>query len=303
MTKISPLDAGKLQSILDVARAGSPSAAASHGAAQPSTLYRQIEAAEREAGCQLFIRKQGQWRPTALGNRLVDIAAVLENHLRDFALAAAAQSERAGGLLRVTASDAQAHFYLVKRLADFHLKYPDLSVELLITNQRLDLAMGEADVALRPHAQPGDGLIGRRVGRMLHAVYAADGYLARKTEPPTADDVATHSVLAYGRELSHFTAATWTVHALRGGTAIASFNTVTALARAVESGLGIAVLPCFVGDHLQNTKRLFAAGNGLPADIWLLCDKRLRRSRKVTAFLQHFAQAFKQDASLFEGSN
>ncbi len=301
MTTDALLDAGKLHGILAVARAGSPSAAASKAGVQPSTLYRQIEAAEIEVGSPLFVRRQGVWTPTALGNRLVKIAAELENRLRDFGLAAAAQDGRAAGLLRVTVSDAQAHYYLAARLNAFYAEHPDLSVELLITNRRLDLANGEADIALRPHSQPGDGLVGRRVGRMTHAVYGAESYLVGKPLPRTADDLTGHRLLAYGRELSHFSAAQWTTQMLRSNTAAARFNTVTGLARAVEGGLGLAVLPCFVGHQLHKTRMLFAADNGLPSDIWLLCHEQQRRAKKVTAFLRHFAGAIKADANLFEG--
>lgn len=295
------LDAGKLQAILAVAQAGSPSAAASKQGVQPSTIYRQIEAAESQAGSPLFHRRQGAWTPTALGVRLVDIAAELENRLREFSLVAAAQDSRAAGLLRVTASDAQAHFYLADRLSGFHNKHPNLSVELLITNHRLDIAIGEADIALRPHSQPGDGLVGRRVGRMLHAVFGSENYLLGKPQPRKPDDLEGHQLLAYGSELAHFSAAQWTTQLLQTKTATARFNTVTGLARAVEGGLGLAVLPCFVGKQLLKTRMLFLADNGLSADIWLLCNAQQRRIEKITAFVRYFAAAIKADAQLFEG--
>ncbi len=301
MTKVASLDAGTLQAVLEVARAGSPSGAASKGDMQPSTLYRRIDAAERKVGAPLFFRHQGMWKPTALGNNLVEIAAELENRLRDFALAAAAHNVRAEGVLRVTTSDAFAHFYLASRLCNFHREHPGLRVELLTTNLRLDLTKGEADIALRPHSQPGDGLIGRCLGRMFHAVYGSKKYGGVRPLPRSADDLKGHHIIAYGTELSHFSAAQFTNDLLKGDAAIASFNTVTGLARAVESGLGLAALPCFVGDQLPNTQKLFPVDNGLPADIWLLCHEKQRRTKKARAFLSHFAAAIKADAPLFEG--
>ena len=294
-------ETAKLPAILAVARDGSPSAAAQRIGLQPSTLYRQIQSAEHAVGSPLFFRRNGTWTPTPIGKRLVDIAVELESRLIDFNLVASAHDQRAEGLLRVTASDAQANFYLSGKLADFKAHFPLLTVELIVTNRRLDLANGDADIALRPHSQPGDGLVGRRVGRILHAVYGAQHYLDRIAPIRSYDDLHHAEIIDYGQKISHFSAAQSTANMLRGKRTVARFDSITSMARAVEAGLGLAVLPCFVGDQLVSTRKLFLADDGLPSDIWLLCHKSQRRSPKVSNFVRYFANIIRRDSLVFEG--
>jgi DNA-binding transcriptional LysR family regulator len=294
-------DAFRLSVLLSVARAGSPSSAAKLAGAQPATLYRQIDAMETAAGTRLFVRQRGQWTLTPLGRKLVDIAAELDRKLIDFNLAAAAQNDQAAGLLRVTASDAFANFYLAQKLAGFAAAAPGIAVELIVTNKRIDLAKGEADLAIRPHSQPGDGLVGRRAGRITHAVFAADSYLETRSGIKLDRNLTSHDILAYGRDMSHFDAAQWTAQLLRGRNPIGRFNDLTSMARAVEGGLGIAVLPLFVGRQLNKTQCIAPAGGGLPADIWLLCHESQRKNAKVKAFLRHFAEEIRRDAGQFDG--
>lgn len=302
MENFARLDPGRLRSVLAVALSGSPARAAVALGVQPSTLYRQIQTIEVQTGSPVFRRHHGNWIPTVLGQKLVEIASQLERQLRDFELAADVLDGRIGGVLRVTVSDAQANYYVASRLAAFHAAHPGLIVELVITNRRLDLARGEADVAMRPHSQPGDGHIGRRVGRVVHAVYGGKRYLSGKNRPTTPADLVHHTILAYGHELSHFSAAQWTTEMIRGKAPAARFNEVTAMARATEAGLGLAVLPCYVGDQLADIEKVMPAGDGLPADIWLLYHKAQRNNAKIKTFIRYFAATIRSDGALFEGS-
>ena len=294
------MDATHLSVLLAIARSGSPSAAAAKEDAQPATLYRQIDALEKAAGAKLFMRLRGLWTPTPLGHKLIEIAAGLERKLVDFSLAAAAEDEKAAGLLRVTASDAFAGFYLASRLAGFAASTPGITVELIVTNLRLDLGKGEADIAIRPHSHPGNGLFGRRAGRMHHGLFASNAYIARMGLPVGAEHCADHEIIAYGREIAHFDAAHFTAALLRGKTPVARMNDLVSMAKAVEAGLGLAALPNFVGRQLAGTRYLMPAGNGLPVDIWVLCHESQRKNAKVKAFTRYFANQIKLDASLLQ---
>lgn len=294
------MDATHLSVLLAIARSGSPSAAAAKEDAQPATLYRQIDALEKAAGAKLFTRLRGQWSPTPLGLKLIEIASGLERKLGDFSLAAAAEDEKASGLLRVTSSDAFAGYYLASRLAGFAVSVPGITVELIVSNRRLDLGKGEADIAIRPHSHPGDGLFGRRAGRMNHSLFASNAYIERMGLPASLEQCAVHDVIAYGREIAHFDAAHFTAAMLRRKNPVARMNDLVSMARAVEGGLGLAALPNFVGRQLAGTRLLMPAGNGLPVDIWILSHETQRKNAKVKAFTRYFANQIRLDASLLQ---
>ena len=297
------LDDVRYSTVLAIARAGSPSAAALATGGQATTLYRQIEAIETAVGSPLFLRDRRGWTPTPLGRHLIEIAVELARRMNDFSLSASAFESRKRGLLRVTLSDAFSGFYLAQRLPGFVEANPGFTVELIVTNRRLDLSKGEADIAIRPHSQPGDGLVGRRAGKMLHALFASEAYLRGRQVPTSIDDLSRHHLLAYGDDIGDFDAARWTADMPYKQNIIGRFSDVTSIARAVEGGLGVAFLPIFVGAQLKATRRLWQAGDGLPTDIWLLCHSSQRRNLKATAFIRHFAKTIKRDAHLFSAGS
>jgi DNA-binding transcriptional LysR family regulator len=297
----SSLNPSMLRAVLAIARSGSPSQAATALRVTPSTIYRQIDSLEHDIGNRVFERHRDGWTPNQFGKKLVEIATKTESGLRDFQLLVQSNDNRTSGLLRVTVSDGEANFYVARKLAALLARHPELTIELLVTNRRLDLASGEADVAIRPHSQPGEGLTGRRAGVMLHAIYAAQSYLQEHGVPRQPSDLSQHHVCGYGEALSHFSAATWTMRQLGGTRPVARFDQLTALARAVEGGMGLAVLPCYIGDQLADSKLIMYAGDGLPADIWLISHRSQRKNIKVRNFFAFFQSAFRQDAALFKG--
>src|SRR5262249_31766693 len=190
------------------------------------------------------------------------------------------------GPLRVSASDGLAEAYLVPLLAGFARTMKSPAIELVVDNQFADLHRRKADIAVRPSQKPGEGLVGRRAGKLAHALYGATPLLRRLGMPTSPSDLARHDACVLADALAHHTAARWWSKRIRKQVNVSFIaNTEMSLAAAISAGMGIGILPCFLGDRLAGVTRVTTIPVGPPVDIWLVTHPALRRNSAIPGFI------------------
>lgn len=291
-----------LAAMLATQRLASPSKAARALGRAPSSVYRAIERLEAEAGAPLFLRSALGWKPTAEGLRIVQFGERIEAEIAETELVLLRGKRRFPAPVRVSASDSFAA-YLAPVLVAFAEREPDAVIELIADNNFVDLVRRQADIAVRPDMRPGDGLVGQRAGKLAHALYGATALLERHGMPQTIADLHRYAICALTPTLPHFTASNWWKglvgsHGMRV-TFIA--NTETALAAAIAAGVGIGVLPRFIGDRLDGVLRLPSIQIGEPVDIWLITHPKLRENAMVRSLIRVLAAAIRKDSRLAAG--
>jgi DNA-binding transcriptional LysR family regulator len=107
-------------------------------------------------------------------------------------------SERPTGDLKVTTTVGLGSIWLAQRVAEFLDLYPDVRIELILTNEELDLAMREADVAIRLRRPAQPDLIQRRLFTVHFHVYASKDYIKRFGEPKSLEDLDNHRIISFG---------------------------------------------------------------------------------------------------------
>jgi len=290
-----------MQTALAVAQARSPARGAKQLGISIATVYRHVDALERSLGIQIFNRKHTGWSLRDDMRVLMSAGEEIEQVLRraeDEMRAGAGMSRQT---LRIALSDGIAEYYVASRLQAFCEANQTIQPDLIISSEFADLARGEADVAIRPDMDPGDTLVGRRAGQMSHAIYAAQDYIAKNGRPSGLQDLDTHRICGYGPALEHYTAARWLESTVRNDAIVARFGNTGAIASAVRDGLGIGLLPCFIGDCLADLIPVVTIEGALPVDLWLVTAAASRKLPKVRAFIRYFAGAMRDDLSLFRG--
>lgn len=290
-------------SVLATYRSGSPVRAAKSMSRAPSTIYRAIDRLEKEIGAPLFDRLTTGWLPTEIGQRIIRLAETLEREIVETEFYLLEQNKDFPGPLRLSASDGLAEGYLAPIVAEFASLNRDLTIELIVDNQFADLARRQADIAVRPHHKPGEGLVGRRAGKLAHAVYGAASLFDGHAMPTSTADLRRFRRCVLSPELDRHTAAGWGagIEPSRGGVALIA-NTEMGLASAIAAGAGIGVLPCFLGDGLKGVRRIPSIAVGAPVDIWLVTHSALRKNPVVRALLQTLSDAMKRDAVKLAGT-
>jgi DNA-binding transcriptional LysR family regulator len=293
-----------LAALLATARSGSPSKAARVLGRAPSSIYRAIERLEKDVGAKLFARADTGWTATKAGLKVVRLGERIQTDIAETELALLHRSQQFPAPLRVSASDGFATF-LAPILADFAAARPDVLVELVVDNNLVDLARREAEIAIRPDKRPGDVVVGQRAGKLAHGLYGSARALGLHGMPKSAAELGGHRICVLTAALPHFTASSWWKEqrwAERPNVAFIA-NTETALAAAIRAGVGIGVLPRFLGDRLDGIMRIPTIQIGDPVDIWLVTHASLRQNGVVRSLIRVLAAAIRKDAALFAGSS
>lgn len=284
-----------LRMFLAVARAGSLSGAARALGVNHSTVFRRVGAFEEALGVRLFERLQGGYVLTAAGDEMLETAIRLEEEIASLGRKITGQDLRLSGTIRLTTIDMLALGLLPRHLASFRANYPGIDLEVAVSNAAVNLGRREADVALRVSNQPPETLVGRRVGRLVFAVYVAAASVGMTGAAPSAEDDwigfdSDHEALV--RRFARF---------LPEVRPIFRVNSVAAAIAAAKAGIGLAPLPCGIADLEPDLVRVASLPDDFTLDLWLLTHEDLRRTARIRAFLDFLANALAGEAPLLEG--
>lgn len=281
-----------LRFLVVIGREGTLAAAARRLKVDQTTVARRLRALEDKLGTPLFERGEGRWHPTPVGARVLERAGRIEEDVAGVLRLAEAGGRAVSGQVRITAVSAIIGEYLVPTLPGLYARHPDLSVELLASNDNLSVARREADIAIRL-ARPasGDFLI-RKLADVGFALYGA----ARGDLPVRPGDW-----VAYNADLTH-TPEMRQLEAMRGnGRVRLRSNSLRGLARAVADGIGQGILPCFLADPDAGLVRLGGPAPLLSRELWLLIHPDARQQARVAACADWLVEAFAASAPRFRG--
>ena len=286
-----------LRIFLEVARAGSLRRAGFRLGLNHSTASRRIAALEAELGARLFDRKPSGLSLTQAGERVLESAERMSAEVDGLDRQLVGQDERLEGPVRLSLPDHLVGL-LMPHFAAFQATYPDIRLNLHVSYERVSLTRREADVALRLSQGQlhEEGLVGRKVAHYVSAPYATRAYLAAHdlaADPPTA-----HWVGWGDREAS----PEWVRRsAFPQLTTRGDFSDGGAQVAAARAGMGIAMLPCFLGDRIPELVRLAGPGEDPGWNIWALTHPDLLKTARVRVLLDTLYAAFDEHRLLLEG--
>lgn len=284
-----------LRTLLAIAEAGSLAGAGRRLGVSHATVFRRLGEIERRLGVQLFERARSGYTPTPAGEDIAAVAARIEHEVLGLERRVAGQDLRPSGTLRVTTTDTLLMGLLSPIFVEFRRTYPEISLEIAVSNQRFDLSKREADIAIRPASAPPEHLVGRRVGIIAQAVYAPATDRPGARHPAGDDWVGPDERMTY-RPLERWMAA-------QGVDAHCHYrvDSLLGMLAAVREGLGQAVLPCYLAD---DDARLVRVGEPIPelaTDLWLLTHPDLRRVARIRALMEFVAQAVNEQRARLAG--
>jgi DNA-binding transcriptional LysR family regulator len=253
---------------------------------QHSTVGRRLGGLENTLGASLFTQTPDGFVLTDAGREILPLAEEAERALTAIERRVAGSDERVEGVVRLTTSEAFSGF-LVRHLSELRRRHPDLLVEVLAGNRSLDLARGEADVALRISATTQPELICKRIGDAAWSLYASEGYLARHGKPVSPTDLAGHEIIGFDESLSATPGAQWFAEHAASARIMLRGNSIPAVINAAIVGLGLAMVPCFLADAEPTLRRVTPDVLG-SREIWLVFHPdvaRIARVRRVIDFV------------------
>lgn len=284
-----------LRLFLAVARSGSISGAARQLDVQHSTVSRRMRQFEEKLGTRLIERKQGGYELTPAGESVREAASHIEREVIAVDGTLHDIDTNLVGPLRVTAINNMASSVLMPMFARFSESHPQVELHVIVSNLDASLAQREADVAIRLTNSPTDTLIGKRLVTVASTIYGSRTYLKKNREQGSEPKWIGVECCGFHK--------TWTKQSCGDQPHnFISDDTLLTLS-AIREGLGISILPCFMGDTDPLLERYCDPDPAYNLGLWLLLHPDLKRTARVLAFRDFMSEAVNEKKDLFEGNS
>lgn len=288
----TPLSWDHCRSFLSVCRTGSLSAAArASGLTQPTIARHVAQLEDALGGGALFIRSPQGLAPTDRADALLPHALAMEASAAAMLRAASGNTDEIAGTVRITASVVIGVEVLPAILAGISADYPDLTFEVVPSNQTADLLRRDADIAVRL-VRPNQGaLVAQSVGDIMLGMFAQEAYLARRGTPQQLEDLAGHAVIGIDRD----TALLQSVSALgfRLSREMFAFRSDSDLAQlaAIRSGFGIGICQTALARRSPGMVHLFPQKMAFALGTWITMHEDLRGNRRMRVVFDRLVSA------------
>ncbi|TDW27344.1 LysR family transcriptional regulator [Rhizobium azibense] len=297
-------DWNELRLVLAVHRTGGLTATAGALSIDHSTVFRRLNALEKRLGVRLFERLPGgSYQVTPAGERMAAAAERMEYEMLSLDRDLAGRDHRLSGRLRITSSETLAYSMLTRHIAAFRQAYPGIVVELLIDNRVLSLSRREADIALRP-VRPKEGdLWGRKLADVGWTLYASPAVLDAIGGPLTrGEDVVGHPLIGWEEHTAGIAAADWLGSRASGVAFVYRTNSLVNQLIAAKAGIGVALLPCYLGDgHRALVRALADPIPELSGELWIVTHTDLKGTARVRAFFDVVGEGLVGERAVFQG--
>ena len=283
------LDWDKLRVFHAAAEAGSFTHAAETLRLSQSAISRQVSALEHDVGVPLFHRHARGLVLTEQGEILFRTAHDVLMKLEAVRSRLSEIKDRPSGVLRVTTTVGLGAGWLTQRLHEFTELYPEISLQLILANEELDLTMRQADCALRLRQPQQPDLIQRRLFTVHFHLYAAPSYLVKYGKPESINDLKNHRIVTFGLPVpTHLSELNWleTVGDFDGGQRVPTLqiNDLLSIRRAVKTGVGIAMLPDYLIEKDSGLVQLLPETEVPSFDTYFAYPEAMKNQAKLKAF-------------------
>ena len=279
---------GDLELTLALVRAGTLATAGERLGVDASTVFRSLQRIERGLGRPLFDRTRSGYVATELATELAEHAERMEAAIEAARSSVEAAPSQISGTVRITTTDTILHGLVAPALRSLQKVHPLLDYELHTGNELASLTRRDADIAVRATKRPPQHLVGKHIGPIRVALYAAKRGGVRKfaeVEAGTSDWIAPDDALP------EHPSVVWRKRRFPKVAPRYRVNSILSVLELVVLGLGVGIVPLFLADGRSDVVRLTNPLEECETDLWLLTHPESRHLRRVGAVYSHLAQA------------
>jgi DNA-binding transcriptional LysR family regulator len=216
--------------------------------------------------------------PTEAAQSLRGFAESMQSTAASLERAAASQGAGVRGTVRVTCSDVIGVEVLPPIVTALRDRYPELTVELVLTNRVQDLLRREADIAVRMVRPRLELLVARRIGQIKVGLFAHQQYLTRHGTPSSIADLAKHSLIGFDQTTEYIRNASKAFTAWRREAFAMRTDSDLAQLALIRSGAGIGICQAAIASREAAIVRVLPKQISLPLETWITMHEDLRNS-------------------------
>jgi DNA-binding transcriptional LysR family regulator len=269
------------RTFLEVVRDGSLSGAARKLELTQPTVGRHIDALESVLGLPLFTRSQRGLTATAAALELVPHAETMATASAALRRAASGETTTDRGTVRVTASEIIGCEVLPAILAGFRHQYPEIAIELALSNRNEDLLRRDADIAVRMVRPTQKALIARRIGKSRVGLYTHRDYVRKFGTPKSMAELSKHSVIGFDRDDRALRALGPMAQKILRETVGLRCDSIPAQLAALRAGIGIGGCQRNIAERTPELVPVLAKAFQFELEVWIAMHENLKSTRRI----------------------
>lgn len=285
-----------LQIISAIAETGTLSGAGRQLGVSHATVFRRLTNLENQLGVTLFERSRTGYAPSTAGEDLFAVARRVQADITGAERRLAGKDLKLSGTIRVTTTDTLFEGLLAKPFDTFRADYPDIKLEVVISNQVHSLSKREADIAIRPTGTPPETLVGRKVGVIHQSVYGQQQYWQNERVP--LHRLTEHPWIGPDNHMGNRALETWMAQNGLNEFCYYRVDSMLGMQAATRSGSAVAVLPDYLGDSNPELCRLTDSIGELSIPLWILTHPDLRRVKRIREFTQVIGECLRRGLTI-----
>jgi DNA-binding transcriptional LysR family regulator len=282
------INASDLEVLLALVRVGTLAGAGERLGLDGSTVFRAVQRLEKGLGLRLFERSRAGFMPLELAQELARHAEQMEVQLEAARAASQASSGQISGLVRITTTDTILHGLVAPALQALKAQHPLLTYDLHTGNELASLTRRDADIAVRATKRPPAHLIGKHIGPIRVALYAAKGSRIKAFDAKVATRIPW---ITPDDALPEHPSVVWRKKHFPQVMPSYQVSSILTVAELVAQGMGIGLLPMFLAQQRKDLRALSDEIEECQTQLWLLTHTETRHLRRVSAVYGHLSQA------------
>lgn len=289
-----------IKHFIATARAGSLTIAAKSMDTSPATLSRRLESLEQDCGVTLFTRTHTGYSLTRDGESFLSRCLAIEDAVLTLERSLPISDPRLAGVVRIATSENLANLVILPPLQRLRATYPMIEVELQTGAQPIPLRGREVDVAVRMSIPSAGNFKARAVGHQAHALYVARAAAEAPANAVSEEDGLR--IIGWPDDYTNLPLPMAASQHPRWREPRLRVDTLQGHVAAARAGLGLAYLPCFVGDAVPDLTRVDGPQGLLMQKIYLVLHNDSVETRRVRVVADFIIETLHAAAPLLEGT-
>lgn len=283
------MDWDKLRIFHAAAEAGSFTHAGEALRMSQSAVSRQVSSLEKDLGISLFHRHARGLVLTEQGDILYRTAGDVMNRLQTAETLLSDSTTKPAGELRITSSVSLGAVWVTQRIREFLEVYPDIRVELILSDEPADLSMRVADVAITAREPQQSDLIRRPLFSMQVHAFASATYIRKFGAPQRIEELDAHRLVSFvGHPPAHLVTINELEKVGREGREpripVFRASTVLAVKYGIRSGIGIGLIPDYLTEDEKDLVPVLRESEFARLPVYFVYPEELRTAKKVQVF-------------------
>ena len=251
-----------------------------------STVLRRINTLEKKMGARLFDRSHDGFTLTPAGNIMKEHAEAMQYSVIELMRKVKDTDHQSDGVIKLATTDSLFQNWLGPLIKEFREHHPDIYFEFLVSPRNINLAKHEADIAISVGNIRPDYMIGRKLMDVQYRFYGLASSFGDKAPVTNMEQLKTLPIMHMNTDFSHQPFYKWHKVNIPGNKTFDSADHFTIMHQMIKLGLGVGMLPQYLGDIDTELLTLFTLPEETNKELWALTHPDLRSVGRIRKFME-----------------